>query len=333
MAAGRRTSLASLAGAKVETVPGQNEPILVRLAPDRVVPTPLNPRTNFGTADSLAELGESMRKRQLQPVVVVSRASYLKLFPEHADTVGSASYVIANGERRYRGARQAGLPVLEAIIREEVAETRSDFIDAVLSENIDRQNFDPIEEALAVQTMVKECGTGAAAAERFRRSPGWISQRLALLRLAPEIQGLVRSGQMPVRDARQIAQEPADAQLRVWRERQREREQARQEPAPPAGPAVAAPAVAPPAAAAVAEAPSPAPMESAYGQLQALPTARQPAPAPPADTGAARPHGDAALAEARSLVARFGPADRQRIAAYLLAANKQDQSSAQASGR
>lgn len=226
---GRKVSLASLATTKVEDVPGRSIPTLVRLKPAQIAATPLNPRTSFGTPDELAELGESMRVRQLQPVVTVSRAAYLRLWPEHAEHVGKADFVLANGERRYRSAIQVGLDVLDALIREEVADSREAFLDAVLSENIDRKNFDPIEEAHAVEAMVTECGSATAAAERFRRHKTWISQRRALLRLSPDLQERVRSGELPVRIARSIAALPADQQEAAWHEtREREAAESRQ---------------------------------------------------------------------------------------------------------
>jgi ParB family chromosome partitioning protein len=230
MAAGRRTSLASLAGGKVEDVPGRSDPTLLRVPVTQLVPTRFNPRTNFGTEEELAEFGESLKRRQLQPAVVVSRARYLKLWPDEADAVGSATYVIANGERRYRGAREAGLTHLIVVLTEEVANSRADFLDAVLSENIDRKNFDPMEEAHAVDMMVRECGTAAAAATRYGRTEAWVSQRRALLRLAPEVQGMVRTGDIPVREARQLAGLPADQQAAVWQDRVQQRTEEKAKP-------------------------------------------------------------------------------------------------------
>lgn len=334
MAGGRRTSLASLAGARVETVPGRTDLTLVSLPLARVVPTPLNPRTNFGTPDELTELGESMLKRQLQPVVVVSRASYLKLFPEHTERVGAAAYVIITGERRYRGARQVGLETLGAIIMEEIATSRHDVLDAVLSENIDRKNFDPIEEALAVQLMVKECGKAVVAAQRFRRTGGWISQRLSLLRLAAEVQVLVRSGQIPVREARELATHPENEQMAVWRQRLREREQARDaRAAEGAGaPSAAPPSAAPEPGAQDPPAPRAAPVPAQPGRGEEIEQAPQDREVP-AGGGAppwrgrepdwAQAFGEVRAA-GRALVERFTTVERRRLVSYLMTVEEQE---------
>jgi ParB family chromosome partitioning protein len=213
---GRRTSLASLAESKVEEVPGHSAPTLVRLRPAQIAATPLNPRHSFGTEEELAELGESIRVRQLQPVVVVSRAAYLKLWPEHHEQIGDAAYILVNGERRYRAALHTKVERLDALHREEVADSRAAFLDALLTENLDRKNFDPIEEAHAVEAMVVECGSATAAAAQFRRHKAWVSQRRALLKLAPHLQDKVRSGELPVRIARSIANLAHDKQEAAW---------------------------------------------------------------------------------------------------------------------
>jgi ParB family chromosome partitioning protein len=226
MASGRRTSLAALATVPVEVVPGHAAPILERLQPAQIAATPLNSRTNFGAAEELADLGESMRVRQLQPVAVVSRADYLRLWPDHEESIGPADYVLVNGERRWRAATQVSLPAIDAIIRPQLADSRPAFLDAIFTENIDRKNLDPVEEARAVEEMVTECGSAAKAAERFRRTESWVSQRRALLRLTPELQDRVRSGELPVRIARSIAALPAGGQEAAWHEA-REAEQAK----------------------------------------------------------------------------------------------------------
>ncbi|MEU4038688.1 ParB/RepB/Spo0J family partition protein [Streptomyces collinus] len=216
--AGRRTSLASLAGAKVEDVPGRSDAVLMSLPLAKLHCTRFNPRRNFGTDEELREFGEKLKKEQLQPAVVVSRAAYLKLWPNEADRVGLASYVIANGERRYRASRLVGRPALEVVHREDVAKDRATFLDAVQSENNDRQDLDPIERAIAIETMVTELGGADQVATYYGKTKGWVSQQRKLLKLTPELQDLVAVGEMPVRVARDIAGLPLPAQTAAWSE-------------------------------------------------------------------------------------------------------------------
>lgn len=247
--AGRRTSLASLAGAKVEDVPGQSEPLLLSLPLDRLVPTRFNPRRRFGTEQELREFGAKLAKEQLQPAVVVSRGAYLKLWPGEAEHVGDAAYVIANGERRWRASRLAGRPVLEVVHKEDVASSRAAFLDAVQSENNDRQDLDPIERALGIDIMVTELGGADQVAVYYGKTKGWVSQQRKLLKLTPELQDLVSSGELPVRVGRDIAGLPAEVQSTAWEEELAKRKAAKEAaagwktagaPEQPAGPALEA---------------------------------------------------------------------------------------------
>ncbi|MFF2411821.1 ParB/RepB/Spo0J family partition protein [Streptomyces sp. NPDC058092] len=181
-----------------------------------LVPTRFNPRRNFGTEEDLKEFGLVLKRRQLQPAVVVSRSAYLNLWPDESEAVGSAQYVIGNGERRFRASRAIGLTTLEVVHKEDVAKTRADFLDAVLSENNDREDLDPIERALGIETMVSELGGADKVAEHYRKSKGWVSQQRKLLKLTPELQALVSSGELPIRVGREIAGLPGGEQAAAW---------------------------------------------------------------------------------------------------------------------
>ncbi|MEV7617014.1 ParB/RepB/Spo0J family partition protein [Streptomyces sp. NPDC089799] len=181
---------------------------LIRLQLDRVSPTPHNPRRNFGTDEEKTRFGEELRDAQLSACAVVSRSLYLKLWPEHEVHIGDADYVLINGERRYRSARHVALEALDFVVRDDLAASREEFIDHLLAENLDREDFDVIERARGVQQLVaicaedKEHGAKSRAAERLGKSPGWVTQQLALLQLPEEIQQLLSAGELPERDAR-----------------------------------------------------------------------------------------------------------------------------------
>ncbi|MEU9796699.1 hypothetical protein AB0E27_40215 [Streptomyces sparsogenes] len=175
----------------------------------------------------MKDFGLILKKRQLQPAVVVSRAGYLKLWPEEEANVGDASYAIANGERRYRGSLAAELQTLNVVHNEDVAASRADFLDAVLSENNDREDLDPIERAIGIETMVIELGGADPVAEHYGKTKGWVSRQRKLLTLTAELQELVSSGDMPVRVGREIAGLPHEEQATVWAEEVRRRDAAK----------------------------------------------------------------------------------------------------------
>lgn len=229
----KRVSLASLAASKVEAVPGASRPDLIHVHPDTVAPTPLNPRRQFDETE-LSELGEDMRAGQLQPCVAVSRAAYLKLYPEHESRLPDACrYVMAAGERRWRAALGVGLDVLDVMLRHDLTESRVRFLAAVLSENVQRANFNPIEEADGLRAMLElHDGNQSAAAKAMGKSKGWFNQRIGLTRLTEQMVQLVLDGKLTAfRDMRRYAALPAEEQFPAW---ERDQEQPVQ-----VGPAVA----------------------------------------------------------------------------------------------
>ncbi|MFF3558301.1 ParB/RepB/Spo0J family partition protein [Streptomyces tsukubensis] len=205
---------------------------LLRVPLSRMVPNGVNPRTDFGTAEQLEDLGRSLKRRQIQAVPVVTKRAYLKLWPDHEGRIGNVDVVIVSGERRWRAATAVDLGALDCVINDDVAVSRKSFIEAVVSENVDRANFDPVEEAYAVVALVTEFGTNRAVAQHFERADGWVTQRVLLTHLAPSVQALVRQKLMPVEKARTLGKLARDhswteeQQAAWWGEQQAERKAA-----------------------------------------------------------------------------------------------------------
>lgn len=225
----RRQAVAATTGVPTAGAPDSR---LKTLPLEQLVPTRFNPRRNFGTEEDLLEFGLKLKKKQLQPAVAVTLAAYLALWPDEEAAVGSAKYVIANGERRYRGSQAAGLTTLEVVVDDDVAKSRADFLDAVLSENNDREDLDPVERALGIKTMVEQLGGKAKVAEHYEKSGGWVTQQMYLLDLAPELQQLVSSGELPVRETRALVKLPAEQQVAAWQNRLAERQEEKAQPRP-----------------------------------------------------------------------------------------------------
>jgi ParB family transcriptional regulator, chromosome partitioning protein len=199
--------------------PSPNPPRAVRL--DHVAANPLNTRDVHAHPEKISVLAQSMHEHgQLQACAVVNRTAFLAIFPEHEESIGDATYVQVTGARRRAAAIEAGLATLDIAIKNRLAETRAAFLSATATENIEREDYDPIEEALAVKALAEECGSQKEAAAKLSRTPPWVTQRLNLLKLTPEMQRLVRAGEIPIRVARDLALLPADGQLAAWREQQ-----------------------------------------------------------------------------------------------------------------
>ncbi|MFF1298095.1 MULTISPECIES: hypothetical protein [unclassified Streptomyces] len=254
---------------------------LYRVPIGRLAPNLVNPRTDFGTEDDLIDFGKSLARRQNQPCPVVSRSAYLKLWPDHAAKIGDVDYVLVCGERRYRAATAVGLPGLDCVANDDFARDRKAFMEAVVSENVDRQNFDAIEEAYAVRALVAEFGSNRAVAQHFERADGWITQRILLTHLAKEAQDLVRQKAIPLDAARSLGKLARDNewaagdQLAWWQEEQERRAAASagrraartgQQPAAPPTPSQVRPE------------PSPEPESFTAVKLDPAPPAQEPYP-------------------------------------------------------
>lgn len=215
----RRSSLAELATERVMNAPVpliDEPPRMQRVPVTSVAPNPVNPRETVG---DLAELAESMKTRgQLQPCTVVTRAAFVAIHPEHESRLDDASFVVVAGSRRRLAAERYGIAMLNVVVQDQHAADPLTFYETSVSENIDREDFAPLEEARALAQLIEMAGSGAAVAKRLGRSESWVSQRKGLLRLVPSLQELLRSGTLPVREARSLAARHPDEQEAAWEE-------------------------------------------------------------------------------------------------------------------
>jgi ParB family transcriptional regulator, chromosome partitioning protein len=177
-----------------------------------LTPNPRNPRSTVGDLSDLRTIAD----RQLQPGTVVTRARWLGLWPEDSEAIGDAKWIVVNGCRRLAASREYGRKGMDVVVRDGLAASRESVLWASIVENIDRRDFDVVEEAEAVELLVTELGSATRAAEKLGRSEGWISQRRALLKLTPELREKLRTGELAVRDARQLAQIPTAEQVAAW---------------------------------------------------------------------------------------------------------------------
>ncbi|WP_067486933.1 ParB/RepB/Spo0J family partition protein [Actinomadura hibisca] len=153
-------------------------------------PNARQPRRHFED-EALEELAESIHiVGLLQPIVVRRNAD-----AEHP-------YELIMGERRLRAARQAGLEVIPAIIRDTGDD---DMLRDALLENLHRQQLNPLEEAAAYRQLLDDFGTThEALAARIGRSRPHITNTLRLLNLPPNVQQRVAAGVLSAGHARAL---------------------------------------------------------------------------------------------------------------------------------
>lgn len=151
-------------------------------------PNPDQPRRRFDQA-SLKELADSIRQVGVLQPILVSEVD--------------GRYRIIAGERRWRASRMAEMTTIPCIIRQMDQVQR---MEAALIENLQREDLNAIEEALAVRSLMEECGlTQERAAERLGRSRPAVANLLRLLSLPEKVIGFVREGKLSAGHARALA--------------------------------------------------------------------------------------------------------------------------------
>ncbi|MFF3505419.1 ParB/RepB/Spo0J family partition protein [Streptomyces sp. NPDC003247] len=172
---------------------------------------PFNPRDEL---TEIEETAESLRaKGQIQPVTVVRRAAFLGAYPGQEDKLGEeAEYVVVDGNRRLAAAQLAGLVELRIDVNDDLAATAADILESALIANIHRVDVPPMDQANAIQDLVKVHGSQGAVARRLGKTAAWVSQRMALLELTPDLQRQVETGELKVEPARRIGRLPKNEQ-------------------------------------------------------------------------------------------------------------------------
>ena len=170
-----------------EEVSGEKTPYQL-LPIYKVEPNPDQPRHDFDE-EELEALSESIRIHGIiQPLTVRE--------------TGSGYYQIIAGERRWRAARLANLSEVPVVIIE--ADDKK-AMELALIENLQRQDLNPVEEALGYQSLIEEYGlTQEEAANRVGKSRPAVANALRLLGLCSQVLEMLRTGELTAGHARAI---------------------------------------------------------------------------------------------------------------------------------
>ena len=161
---------------------------VVEINLDEVRPNPYQPRKVFNE-ESLNELAKSISEYGvIQPIIVKKSIK---------------GYELVAGERRTRAAKLAGLKTIPAIIKEF---DDNEMMEIALIENIQRENLNPIEEALSYENIIRLRNfTQEEVAEKFGKSRSYITNILGLLRLPKYTTELVSKGELSMGHARVLS--------------------------------------------------------------------------------------------------------------------------------
>ena len=186
----------------VPTVPVQQEEPLVQLLDlNKIVNSTYNPRKDF-REETLLELSESIRQSGvLQPICVRPK---------------DEGFEIVYGERRYWAAAMAGLKYIPALVREL---TDAEAEDAAITENLQREDVKPREEAAAYNKAIQSGRhTIESLVGKFGKSEAYIRSRLKLCGLIDALAEQLDKEEISVGVATEIAKYPAEVQQQVFDE-------------------------------------------------------------------------------------------------------------------
>lgn len=165
----------------------------------KVEPNREQPRKNFDE-DSLLELSDSIKQFGiLQPLLVQDKNDY---------------YEIIAGERRWRAAKLADLKEVPVIVKKL---TDQEIVEISLIENIQREDLNPIEEAVAYQRLMQEFHLKQEEiAERVSKNRSTITNSMRLLNLVPKVQQMLMEGLLTSGHARALlAIQDEESQLKL----------------------------------------------------------------------------------------------------------------------
>lgn len=175
---------------------------IVNIELNKVVPNPRQPRTVFAK-ESLKELANSIKEQGIiEPILARMR---------------NGKYEIVAGERRWRAARQAGLSVIPAIVKDFTDEQS---LELSLIENLQREDLNPMDEAEGYAHLAKEFNfTQEQVAKKVGKNRSTVTNMLRVLTLPDKIKYSLRKEEITVGHARALlAAETSERQIEIWKQ-------------------------------------------------------------------------------------------------------------------
>jgi ParB family chromosome partitioning protein len=193
-----KTSSGALKTTVVENATGSN-----RIAVDEIEANPKQPRRDFDE-QALQELANSIKLHDIIQPVTVSK-------------LPSGKYRLIAGERRLRAAKMAGIKDIPAYVRQA---NDAQLLELALLENLQREDLNAMEISLSYKRMMEELDfTQEQVAERMGKDRSTVANFIRLLKLPPDIQLAVRSGELSMGHARALINvDTIDKQLFIFKE-------------------------------------------------------------------------------------------------------------------
>lgn len=201
----KRPALGKGLSALIPDLPEAPRSSPIELDIERLTPNSLQPRGQFDDA-RLEDLAQSIKSNGVIQPIIVRR-------------VGEGYHIIA-GERRWRAAQKAGLTRVPVVVRDVQVGNERSVLEMALVENIQRENLNPIDEALAYRRLVDDFGlTQEQIASSVGKDRATVANFLRLLKLPDEVRMNVAAGALSMGHARALLSLTSEAdQRRVARD-------------------------------------------------------------------------------------------------------------------
>ena len=172
-----------------------------------ICPSPMNPRKSFDM-EALRELADNIKKQGLLQPITVRTAEYSTKINRDGIT-SDVPYEIVCGERRYRACSMLQMETIPCIVREM---SDDEALDAMITENLQRRDVDPVEEAEAFRLLQERGASVEELSLRFGKSQSYVSNRIRLNSLIPELKKALSGGLIPIGGAYLLARLTEDDQ-------------------------------------------------------------------------------------------------------------------------
>lgn len=162
--------------------------LVVDIKLSEIKPNPYQPRKIFNQ-EKIDELAQSIKEHGVFQPIILKKAT--------------SGYIIVSGERRYRASKQLNLETIPAIVREY---NQAKVAQIALIENLQREDLNPLEEAEAYKTIMKELNiTQQELADKIGKSRSYVTNTIGLLVLPKTVQAQVLGGLISMGHARALS--------------------------------------------------------------------------------------------------------------------------------
>lgn len=187
---------------------------LMNIELGKINPSLRNPRKTM-SMDDLAELAQNIKSQGLLQPITVRPVSYEALNKD--GSVSEIEYEIVCGERRYRAVKMNANGDKKATIACIVKEmTDEEAFDAMITENLQRKDVDPMEEAFAFAELIKSGKSVDEVAERFGKSKRFVQDRCKLNSLIDALKAFTTKGVIPIAGAMLLSKVKEDMQTKFF---------------------------------------------------------------------------------------------------------------------